>query len=237
MEPPVLRVVTYNVHKCRGMDQRVRPDRIAEVIHSIDADVVALQEVFDGQVQDLIKDLGLHYAFGENRKLRGEGYGNAVLSRLPLIGHRNHDLSVHGHEERGCLCLDLRFGGVLLHLFNLHLGTSFFERREQARKLITPELMRPSILQGPRIVLGDFNEWTRGLTSHVMSSEFQSADIRVLLKQRRTYPGLFPFMHVDHIYYDEALQLESVRMHRSRLSLIASDHLPLVAEFRLKASD
>jgi len=42
-------------------------------------------------------------------------------------------------------------------------------------------------------------------------------------------------MHLDHIYYDEALLLESVRLHRSRLALIASDHLPLVAEFRLKA--
>jgi endonuclease/exonuclease/phosphatase family metal-dependent hydrolase len=127
------------------------------------------------------------------------------------------------------------FGGVL-HLFNLHLGTDFFERREQARKLVTPELIRPATLQGPRIVLGDFNEWTRGLVSHVLAAEFRSADIRVMLKQKRTYPGVFPFLHVDHIYYDEALLLESVHLHRSRMALIASDHLPLVAEFRLKSA-
>jgi endonuclease/exonuclease/phosphatase family metal-dependent hydrolase len=237
----LLRVVTYNVHKCRGLDRRVRPARIADVLRVVDADVIALQEVIGsgngcpGQATELAEELGMHWVFGENRKLHGAGYGNAVLSRLPLASHRNLDLTVPGgHEERGCLCVDIDMNGAVVHLFNLHLGTDFFERREQARKLVTPELIRPATLQGPRIVLGDFNEWTRGLVSHVLAAEFRSADIRVMLKQKRTYPGVFPFLHVDHIYYDEALLLESVHLHRSRMALIASDHLPLVAEFRLK---
>lgn len=239
----LLRVVTYNIHKCRGLDRRVRPARIADVLRAVDADIIALQEVVGsgngcpGQATELAEELGMHCAFGENRRLHGAGYGNAVLSRFPLTAHRNLDLTVPGgHEERGCLCVDVQMDGALIHLFNLHLGTDFFERREQARKLVTPELIRPAALQGPRIVLGDFNEWTRGLVSHVLAAEFRSADIRVLLKQKKTYPGVFPFLHVDHIYYDEALVLESVRLHRSRLALIASDHLPLVAEFCLKRS-
>ena len=231
-----LRVVTYNVHKCRGLDRRVRPSRIAEVLHGIDAGVVALQEVIADQAQSIAQDLGMHCAFGENRKLHGAGYGNAVLSRFPLECHRNHDLSVIGREERGCLCADIPVDGAVLHVFNIHLGTDFFERRQQARKLVTAGLMRAPDLRGPRIVLGDFNEWTRGQVSHVMAAEFQNADLRVLLKRNRTYPGIFPFLHVDHIYYDQTLLLESVKLHRSRLALIASDHLPLIAEFRLKTA-
>src|SRR5258706_5299496 len=42
---PSLRIATYNVHRCRGLDGRTRPERIAAVLSAIDADVVALQEV------------------------------------------------------------------------------------------------------------------------------------------------------------------------------------------------
>lgn len=230
----LLRIVTYNVHKCRGLDRRVRPARIAEVLHSLDPTVAALQEITIDHAKSLAHDLKMHLAFGENRKLHESPYGNAVLSREPLLTHRNHDLSVAHREPRGCLCADVPFAGKVLHLFNIHLGTDFFERREQSRKLVTAGLLRSPAINGPRIALGDFNEWTRGLVSHVLAAEFENADLRVLLKRDRTYPGLFPFLHVDHIYYDKSLLLESVRLHRSRLALIASDHLPLVAEFRLR---
>jgi endonuclease/exonuclease/phosphatase family metal-dependent hydrolase len=58
-------------------------------------------------------------------------------------------------------------------------------------------------------------------------------DIRVFLKRERTYPGIFPVMHLDHIYYDAGLKLEHVALHRTKTALVASDHLPLVADFRL----
>jgi endonuclease/exonuclease/phosphatase family metal-dependent hydrolase len=40
-----LRVATYNIHKCRGLDRRVRPERILDVLKHINADIIALQEV------------------------------------------------------------------------------------------------------------------------------------------------------------------------------------------------
>ena len=40
-----MRIVTYNVHKCRGLDRRVRPARIVSVLRDLDADIIALQEV------------------------------------------------------------------------------------------------------------------------------------------------------------------------------------------------
>jgi hypothetical protein len=86
---------------------------------------------------------------------------------------------------------------------------------------------------GVRVVLGDFNELTHGLASRLLSTHFQSVDIESHLRRSRTYPGLLPFLHLDHIYFDGRLTLERLVLHRSRTALIASDHLPLVADFRV----
>src|SRR5689334_13271156 len=110
-----IRIVTYNVHKCRGMDRRTRPERIAAVLRSLDADVIALQEVIGaddfgrGQGEAIAAALPGRYEvhFGENRRLRGAAYGNTVLSRLPALLTRNYDLTWAKRERRGCLRVDV----------------------------------------------------------------------------------------------------------------------------------
>lgn len=227
-----LKVVTYNVHKCRGLDGRASAVRVADVLREIGADVIALQEVLDHQAEVISAGLALPFALGENRKHRGYGYGNAVLSRFPIAGSRNYDLSVSGREARGCLRADLDVAGQTLHVFNVHLGTALIERRHQGRKLIASDLLADASIQAPRIVLGDFNEWTTGLATRLLRSHMQSADVRTHLRRSRTYPGVLPFLHLDHIYYDPALRLERLMLDRSRRALVASDHLPLIGEFR-----
>ena len=96
-------------------------------------------------------------------------------------------------------------------------------------------LLKHRALTGPRVVMGDFNEWTRGVATRLMGSNFESVDMR-LLGRRRTYPCFFPVFHLDHFYYDHSLRLLSFKLHRTRLALVASDHLPLVAEFALPRS-
>ena len=236
-----LRVATYNVHRCRGMDRRVRPARVAAVLREIGADVIALQEVLsieggapdEHQAEFLARETGMHWQLGENRKLRGGAYGNVVLSRFPMRCVRNYDLSVKGYERRGCLHTDVELDGRVLHLFNVHLGTDYLERRHQGRRLMDAEILLNRELNGPRLMLGDFNEWAPGLTTQLLSSHLKSVDIRRHLKRRRTYPGLLPFLHLDHIYHDEELELHKLTLHRTRTALLASDHLPLVADFRL----
>ncbi len=226
-----MRIVTYNVHKCRGIDGRSSALRIAEVLCEIAPDIIALQEVLDHQAETISAELKLPYVLGENRKHRGYGYGNVVLSRFPIRTMRNYDLSVRGREERGCLRADLTVNGTLLHVFNVHLGTALLERRAQGRKLIAPELLNDVEIESPRIVLGDFNEWTRGLATRLLRSHLKSVDVRTHLNRSRTYPGMLPFLHLDHIYYDPTLHLERLSLVRTRKALLASDHLPLVGDF------
>lgn len=237
---PSLRVTTYNIHKCRGLDRRVRPKRIAEVLKEIDADVVALQEVVGmdqatrelNQVRAIAEELGFDFRIGENRRHRGAAYGNAVLSRLPIDADHNHDLSWRMYEPRGCLEVAVTLTGarVPLQIFNVHLGTGFFERRYQAHRLL--EVIADDVeSSSPRIILGDFNEWTRGLTTRLLSRHLKSAEPEQRLGRARTYPGVFPLLHLDHVYYNSLLKLQKISVHRSRLALAASDHLPIVADF------
>jgi endonuclease/exonuclease/phosphatase family metal-dependent hydrolase len=238
------RIVTYNVHKCVGVDRRLNPSRIVSVLKEINADIIALQEVLCIQGRDSQSDqahyiageLGFNYRMGHNRKLREGIYGNLVLSRFPLLEHENHDISMAGREERGCLRVDVDMAKESrLHVYNVHLGTSFIERRYQARKLIGESILSDSTRPGARVMLGDFNEWTRGLVTQLLNKHFQSGDIRLHLKRSRTYPGMLPIMHLDHIYFsDEALELQYAELYRSRTALLASDHLPIFADFRLR---
>lgn len=237
----LFRVTTYNIHKSRGLDRRVRPKRIAAVLKEIDADVVALQEVVGldeparelNQVRAIAEDLGLDFRIGENRRIHGAAYGNAVLSRLQITKTHNHDLTCRRYEPRGCLEVAVGVDEqTSVQVFNVHLGTGFFERRYQAHRLL--EVIagdRNSTL--PRIILGDFNEWTRGLTTRLLSLHLNSAEPEQRLGRARTYPGVFPLLHLDHVYYNTSLKLERIFVHRSRLALAASDHLPIVAEFTL----
>jgi endonuclease/exonuclease/phosphatase family metal-dependent hydrolase len=214
------------------MDGRVNASRVAGILAEVGANIIALQEVLDHQAEAISAELRLPYVLGENRKHRGYAYGNVVLSQFPICMMRNYDLSVRGREARGCLRADLRLDcGALLHVFNVHLGTALLERRHQGRMLVTEELLNDVEINAPRIVLGDFNEWTRGLATRLLRKHLQSADLRRHLRRRRTYPGVMPFLHLDHIYYDPVLHLEKLSLHRTRRALVASDHLPLVGDF------
>ena len=214
------RVATYNVHKCRGMDWRVSTARILHVVRELNADILAVQEIFADQASFLGHELGTHYVFGAARDLNGQPYGNALFSRFAIERTQRYDMTVGSREPRSCLCVDLEPPRGALRVFALHLGTSLLERRHQAEKL-EQFLLEPSA--APRIVLGDFNEWTRGAVTRQLSS-------RLKIHHGRHYPGLLPFLHLDQIYYDPPLHLIAAKPHRSRTALLASDHLPLVAE-------
>jgi len=240
----LVRVATYNIHKCRGLDRLIRPDRIVEVLQQIDADIIALQEVLSleadqpekDQFRYIAKGLGYHAAFGENRRLKNARYGNVVLSRFPIHVERNYDITKPGREPRGCLRADVRINGVELHVFNVHFGTAFREHRQQARRLFEEQIVNHEELRGTRIVLGDFNEWLRGDVSRTLKAHLDHADIRHHLKRSRSYPGVFPLLQLDHIFHDSALKLQRLRLHRGRPPLIASDHLPLIADFAIPAA-
>ena len=237
---PTLRVATYNIHRCRGLDGRTSPSRIADVIRTIDPDIIALQEVVGasprsaGHAEELGAQLGMGWVMAPARHLRHALFGNVVLSRLPILHHAQYDLSWKTCEARCCQRVDIAVGSHTLHLYNVHLGTAYLERRYQASRLVS--FVHDRRVGPPKIVLGDFNEWMRGLATQMLSQRLESIDLRAHLRRRRTYPGVFPLVHLDHIYYEGKVEVTRLELPRTRLALLASDHLPLVAELTVEFS-
>jgi|SRR3990170_4436043 len=235
-----LRVATYNVHRCRGLDRRTLPRRTADVLAQVGADVIALQEVIgpgrggQGHAQELGAALGMGWVLAPARALRGRLFGNVILSRFPIRHHTQTDLTWKTCEPRNAQRADLIVGSHILHVYNVHLGTALLERRQQARRLF--DFVHDRRVASPKIVLGDFNEWTRGQATTLLTERLQSIDLYPYLRRRRTYPGLFPILHLDHIYYEGQVEIRNVTLPRTRRALVASDHLPLVADLRIRFS-
>jgi len=234
---PAVRIATYNIHRCRGLDGRTRPDRTAAVLRAIGADIIALQEVVGagprdgGHAEELGAALGMGWVMAPARHLRGHQFGNTVLSRFPITQHLEHDLSWKTCEPRCLQRVDVSVNGLTLHVYNVHLGTALLERRHQAERLAA--IVTDRHVPGPKLVLGDFNEWMRGLVTSTLSARLNSVDLRNYLSRRRTYPGVFPLLHLDHIYYAGHVEIVGIELPRTRLAKVASDHLPLVADVKV----
>ena len=233
-----VRVCTYNIHRARGLDGRTRLERIAGVLAGIDADIIALQEVIGasplkaGQAAELGAALGMGWVMAPTRHLRTALFGNVVLTRFPVRHHVQYDLTWKTCEHRGVQRVDVALEDDTLHFYNVHLGTSLMERRNQAARLAT--LVHDRRVTGPKIILGDFNEWARHLgATDLLAEHLQSIDLSQHLSRRRTYPGFFPILHLDHIYYEGKVEVLKVTLPKDRMAKMASDHLPLVADLRI----
>ncbi len=220
------------------MDRRTRPERIADVLGSLNADVIALQEVIGagrqsaGHAGIIGAALGMGWIMAPVRDLRHQLFGNVILSRFPMWNHAQHDLSWKTCEERGAQRVAVDVGPGTLQVYNVHLGTALLERRYQATRLAT--WVHDRRVAGPKLLLGDFNEWSRALATDILAQHLESIDLFPFLKRRRTYPGFFPLLHLDHIYYQGDIEVRQVSLPKTRLALMASDHLPLVADITIQ---
>ena len=244
-----LRVLSYNIHRAIGVDRRFLLRRIAEILAHHNADILLLQEVDVGVprsrrlnlASELAEQLEYPYcAVGLNVKLRTGMYGNATLSRFPILEKRNIDLTIGTRKARGCLFTKMELlssndqkQGLELALFNLHLGLAGKERVQQLELVIrSPEFGELSSMN-PCMVAGDFNDWrTRLPTSLKENHGFACANEHSSKKaMRATYPSFAPTLALDKIFYRGRMRVLASRRCRLRVSKVASDHLPVLVDF------
>lgn len=239
------RIVTYNIHKAiGGLDRRYRPQRIVETLSRHEPDIVFLQEVDDGvprsngdcQIDLFAEALELKYsAFRRNVSLRHGHYGNAILSRFPLADVRNINLTIPLKKRRRAIMahckLTLNGHQRTMLVVNLHLGLAGFERRLQLNKVLQSDTVLHTRRHTPMIIGGDFNDLWKTLGKRMMQpAGFASAGNDI-----RTFPAAMPARALDHIYYRGDLELDHAFACRTKVAKAASDHLPLVADFRVFA--
>lgn len=234
-----MKVASYNIHKCRGMDGQFRPDRITRVIAELGADVVAIQEIdrkfgkpgsggLDAEA--ILRETGMHLLGQSDIAHRHGWHGNALLVRGEPKSYRRSRLNLPGFEPRGAIIAEMDLGEGEFRLIAAHLGLLRQSRIDQIRTLLATFEGLPPM---PTILLGDFNEWRRSRRSSlgVLEARFGVAPSVLSFPSRR------PIFPLDRILGWPAGLITNIKAHNTPLARRSSDHLPLTAEMRfLKAA-
>ncbi|MFZ5998292.1 MAG: endonuclease/exonuclease/phosphatase family protein [Nitrospirota bacterium] len=229
-----LKIASYNVHKCTGMDFKRDPERVAAVIRSLDADIISLQEVLSdpgdvasAQVRYLAEKTGMYMAVAGPTKQKKDGrYGNALLSRFPITEVRLHDISLGTFEPRGVIDADIMVGDLPVRVISTHLGLLPMERYRQVDRLMEILSKRFGSLL---IVMGDMNGWIPG--SPVLRRLQERLGEPVTMA---SYPAALPLLPLDRIWVLPSEHVRKAETRLSRLTKVASDHLPLVTSVYLR---
>jgi endonuclease/exonuclease/phosphatase family metal-dependent hydrolase len=232
-----VRLVSYNIHIGIGRDGVFAPERIAAVLQELAADVIALQEVPLGpEPYDMLDFLqtstGMHALAAPTLVDQVNGaYGNALLTRHPVLSSQRLDISVPRCQPRGAIdvSLDCRLPGFdePLRVIGTHLGLRPAERRLQVPRLLDAIDERDKKGITPTVLLGDINEWFLwGRPLRWLHAHFRKP------RPIRTFPSGCPLFALDRIWVRPSRLIMRLGAHRSALSRVASDHLPLVADLR-----
>ena len=229
-----LKVATYNIHKCVGLDQKRNPTRILSVLNEIDADIITLQEAdrrFGSRESCLPASLiesetpWQHVQFNIRPGSIG-WHGNAILLRRGFTVHHAHPLDLPTLEPRGAVEAHCTVNGRNVRIIGVHLDLSGLWRRRQVRAILKHIDASPRHL--PTIIMGDFNQWSdRGALS-----EFAFHHHRII-KTPKSFHSARPVAHLDRIIVSHDILVEQQGAHNSALAQRASDHLPIWAQLRL----
>jgi len=241
-----LRVLTYNVHSCVGLDGKFSPERIARVISRHEPDIVALQEldVFRArtgkvdQPQIIAEQLKMIYHFHPSFQIQEERYGNAVLSRYPMELIRSGRLAGGFQnpkaEQRGAIWSTINIAGTKINFVNTHLGIFPWERGRQIKDLLGSEWIGHPQCVSPVILCGDFNSLPGSRLYRHVNRVLRDAQRKLdNHNPQATWFGHYPIGRIDHVFVSPEIEIVTVKVSRTDLDKISSDHLPLIVDIKL----
>ncbi len=240
-----MRIVTFNVHGCVGMDFHRSEARIAERIARLEPDIVALQELDVGrrrssgchQAEFIARHLNFESHFHPSMRWAEEQYGNAVLSRWPIRLRRAGELPSENaflfRESRAAHWAEIDAPGGPLHVINTHLGVGRLERREQATALAGAEWIGAIPVNEPALLLGDLNSMPGSTPHALLEREFRDLVKSFSGGHQRTFPAMWPVVTLDHVFGNARIRVVGVDISGEWSDAVVSDHLPVVVDFEI----
>ncbi len=226
---PLIRMASYNIKTSQGMDGKMDIFRTAQVLETMKADCISLQEVdnhrprsfFENQAGVIARILKMDYVFGAAINYKVGSFGNAILSKYPIIKSINHQLPA-SKPERSMLEVHLHINGQLLRVFNTHMELDRNLRLEQIRDFIVPLVMSSN---SPAILSGDLNEGPDGLGITYLMNYFQDSFSVNSGTLTATFTADQPRERMDYILLNQTCAAVDYQI----ISSQASDHLPVMA--------
>ena len=243
-----LRVLTVNTHKgFTALNRRFILPELREAVRSTEADLVFLQEVQGSHdkhasrhhdwpetphYEFLADSMWTDFAYGRNAVYPDGHHGNALLSKYPILQHRNLDISITGPERRGLLHCVLQVPGHdEVHAICVHL--SLLESHRQLQLDLLCKLLDSLPAHAPVIIAGDFNDWQlRGNTRLAQCDYLHEAFERHHGLLAKTYPARVPMLRLDRVYLRNATS-HAPQILGNKPWTHLSDHLPLAVEVHL----
>ncbi|HJV66494.1 MAG TPA: endonuclease/exonuclease/phosphatase family protein [Geomonas sp.] len=239
-------IMTYNVHRLIGNDRHTSAARIAEVVETYHPDIVALQELPGGRYRPeesgttlaLSHELALLDTSRELIYLERERNGNVVYSRHPMRLIRAGGLHPESRRRsivpRGVLWVEIDICGRRLQLLNTHLGLTPPERGSQTKVLISSEWLGHPECKPPIVLCGDFNLLPSSPLHRRLKDILDDRQEALSLGHTEwTFPSHYPMVRFDHLFISPNLTVENLLIPQTKLTRVASDHLPLVVTLRL----
>lgn len=250
MQVNTFKVLTYNIHKgFNSTNRNFILHGIKESIRQVDADLVLLQEIhgernisknrFDdwpsnNQFEFLADEIWHHQAYAKNAIYKSGHHGNAILSKYPIIEWENIDVSLMQSASRSLLhgTIELTETRQHVHVICVHLGLFGMERRQQLSRLVS-RIDSHVPHDAPLVIAGDFNDWLGRAERHFT----HDLDVHEVFRRSagsyaRTFPAWLPILSMDRIYTRGLDLVGCKRLHGNPWRKL-SDHIPLMAEFKL----
>ena len=247
-----IRIMTYNTRSCKLKNGKHSPEKIAEIIQSASPDVVALQEMDKGlassqgqdQAQIIADKLGAQMGFAKRLELEGGAYGLAIISRIPFEIRKVDSIQRIAPGRRGektiAFWISFFHDGREIHLMNTHFVHCVRHRRDAVQQL-TGDAWRGAVpREAPLVVCGDFNSMF--FSPIIMTMKKFFVDVVKKDKSRNwwkrlfltTWPASYPFVRIDYVFASHHFDVLSTYAYASQGAKEASDHLPFVADLKLK---
>jgi endonuclease/exonuclease/phosphatase family metal-dependent hydrolase len=234
-EPMTIRVLSYNIHHGEGVDGKLDLNRIAKVIESVSADLVALQEVDRNsnrtgkvdQAAEIGRLTGMSAIFEKNIAVAGGDYGNAVLSKFPIKSHRNvHLPRVGDSEQRGVLVVELQPPSLKTPVF--FFATHLDYRSDNRERLASAEKINELAVEHPSILAGDLNDTPDSEVLKLFRAQWKPTSDMEL----PTFPAESPRRQIDFILVRPADRWRVVET-KAIDEAVASDHRAIFSVLEL----